>query len=391
MISRLYKVAFFCTLIFGFSIHSICAQEIVIPKRWKIHPIDQIYKDDTLTVRVFGDLMMHSAQIENAARSNGTYDFSSYFTHVQKYLNDSDLNIGNLEFTLGGKPYTGYPAFSAPDEYVREITDCGFDVFLTANNHICDKRSAGMERTLRIYRELAETDSITFTGTAASQEEFEKTTPLIIVRKGVRLALINATYGTNTSGEKAWPKTNYLHNKKMLKASLEKARQMADLVIVFPHWGEEYKLRHNANQEADARWFAENGADIIIGAHPHVVQDTGSITVSDDKAICGTKTIPVAYSLGNAISNMSAANTQIELMATLKIVRKHNGTIRVLPLEYTYLWSSRPGGYGSHYTILPVKDQIGKSSDWMGKWEYDKMISTYNRVLKETGVKDTEN
>jgi poly-gamma-glutamate synthesis protein (capsule biosynthesis protein) len=364
------------------------AQEISTPVFWQFPAFQDQVKNDTLTIRIFGDLMMHQNQIDDAKRTDGTYDFSSYFTHIQKYLDNSDLNIGNLEFTLGGKPYTGYPAFSAPDEYARHITDCGFNVFLTANNHICDKYSAGMTRTLKIYRELAQSDSIVFTGTAGNQKEFEETTPLIIVRKGIRIAIINATYGTNIGSEKPWPKTNYLRDKKMLKDALIKAKENADIVVVFPHWGDEYFLTHNSRQESEAKWFAENGADIIIGAHPHVVQDAGVIEVKDTTASDGIKKVPVVYSLGNAISNMSAENTQIELMATLKITKNKDGEIKHLPLEFTYLWSSRPGGYCNHYTMLPVKDQIGKSNEWIGKWEYDKMMTTYNRVKQATKIKE---
>lgn len=383
---KLYRTLILCLL--TFLTGEVLAQEIIIPERWQIPAVKPPIKEDTLTIRIFGDLMMHENQITDAARPDGTYDFSSYFTHIQKFLDDSDLNIGNLEFTLGGKPYTGYPAFSAPDEYARHITNSGFNVFLTANNHIYDKGNAGVERTLQIYRELAQTDNIVFTGTAGSQEEFENTTPLFIVRKGVRLAIINATYGTNIGLSKTWPRTNYLRDKKMLKEALTKARSKADIVIVLPHWGEEYILTHNSRQESEAKWLAENGADIIIGAHPHVVQDAGEIEVCDSTASDGTRKVPVVYSLGNAISNMSAANTQIELMATLKIVKNNYGDIRQLPLEFTYIWSSRPGGYGKHYTMLPVKDQIGKSDEWIGKWEYDKMISTYNRVKAATKIKE---
>ena len=224
---RLYRT--YLISIFTFLAASVYAQEIIIPERWQIKPVSPIYQEDTLTIRIFGDLMMHEAQIKDAARANGTYDFSSYFTHIQKFLDNSDLNIGNMEFTLAGKPYTGYPAFSAPDEYARHITDCGFNVFLTANNHICDKYSAGMARTLKIYREYAQKDSIVFTGTAGNQEEFERTTPLIIVRKGIRMAIINATYGTNIGSEKPWPKTNYLRDKKMLKEAPFSANHFASL------------------------------------------------------------------------------------------------------------------------------------------------------------------
>ena len=325
--------------------------------------------------------MMHSQQISAAATKEGSYNFDEYFTHIQKFLNNSDLNIANLEFTLAGKPFTGYPAFSAPDEYAMHISKCGFNVFLTANNHICDKASYGMSRTLDIYRNLKQEHDIQFTGTASNQEEYQQTTPLIIECKGVKIAIINATYGTNLKGEKAWPKTNYLNDRKALLQALQVAEEQADITLVLPHWGEEYKLRHNSTQKATAQWLVENGADVIIGSHPHVIQDAETIRFDE-------KEVQVAYSLGNAISNMSAQNTQAELMATLKIVRHINNTITILPLEFTYLWSSRPGGYSKSYTILPIKEFLERRQEWLGEWEYEKMKATYQRVAEITGIKE---
>ena len=150
-----------------------------------------------------------------------------------------------------------------------------------------------------------------------------------------------------------------------------------DYVIALPHWGSEYELQHSDNQEKTARWLIAEGADLIVGAHPHVVQDCQTIE--------GT---PVAYSLGNAVSNMSAANTQVELMATVRIVRHGNGDLEMLPLEFTYLWCSRPGGYCSSYTVLPIKEFIARRSEWQGYCDYDKMVSSYRRVMEETGIKD---
>ena len=112
---------------------------------------------------------------------------------------------------------------------------------------------------------------------------------------------------------------------------------------------------------------------LLIGAHPHVVQDT--VTIGNT---------PVAYSLGNAVSNMSAANTQLELMATIRIVRQENGDLTALPMELDYLWCSRPGGFREEYTVIPVKDYIGRPEEWHGRYDYDKMKSTYDRVRKVT-------
>ena len=371
-----------------FLVLSLCqgalAQSIIVPETAKADSAESIENtstEDTLTIRVFGDMMMHTQQINTAYKSDGSYNFDTYFTHVQKFLDSSDINIANMEFTLAGKPYSGYPAFSAPDEYAHKIAQCGFDVFLAANNHICDKYSKGLIRTLDIYRELASTHGIYFTGAAGDEAELERTNPLIIENKGIKIAIINATYGTNLACEKKWPQTNYLNNKAMLARALEVAEERADITIALPHWGEEYVLHHNSNQKAMAQWLIENGADIIIGSHPHVVQDAESIEYKDN-------TVPVVYSLGNAISNMSAANTQIGLMATIKIVRQSDNTHQILPIEFTYLWSSRPGGYCNSYTILPVKDFLDTKEDWVGEWEYEKMKTTYNRVVEKTGIKE---
>ena len=357
------------------------AQSIRTPEITPASEFGAISKDDTLTIRILGDMMMHQQQITAAATKEDSYDFSSYFTHIQKYLDSSDLNIANMEFTLAGRPHTGYPAFSAPDEYARYIAGCGIDIFLTANNHIYDKASKGLSRTLDIYRELRKSTGVLFTGSASDQTEFEQTTPLMIEVRGIKIALVNATYGTNLGNDRHWPKTNYLNNRAMLEKALKVAETQADMTIVLPHWGEEYQLWHSHEQEEKAKWLAKNGADIIIGSHPHVAQDAETIIIDDRK-------VPVAYSLGNAISNMSAANTQIGLMATIKIIRKINGSIEALPLEFTYLWCSRPGGYCKSYTVLPVTEFLGSREEWHGKWEYDKRAATYIRVAEKTGIKE---
>jgi poly-gamma-glutamate synthesis protein (capsule biosynthesis protein) len=131
---------------------------------WEIKPL---YKCDTLTISITGDIMMHSMQIEKALKADGTYGFSSYFRHIEDQIKDADIAIGNMEFTLGGKPYAGYPAFSAPDSYAEYLAGTGFDVFLLANNHIFDKGASGARRTLELYRMLEESNGIKTTGLAS--------------------------------------------------------------------------------------------------------------------------------------------------------------------------------------------------------------------------------
>ncbi len=331
-------------------------------------------KPDTLTIRFLGDIMMHTKQIEASQRPDGTYNFDSYFKFIRDKIEEADIAVANMEFTLAGKPYSGYPCFSAPDGFETYLADCGFDVFLAANNHIFDKGTKGAVRTLEKYRELEKEYGIRFTGIAGDEEEMAGNTPLFVNSKGVSIAIVNFTYGTNAGLSSAWPKTNYESERTRITEALTKA-QKADFVIALPHWGTEYVLQHSDRQRATAEWLVNNGADIVIGSHPHVVQDRESI-----------EGVTVVYSLGNAVSNMSATNTQLELMATLKLVSRSDGGIEALPLELDYLWCSRPGGYDNTYTVIPVKEFMDRSSKWSNPADHWKMVDTYNRVSKATGI-----
>lgn len=348
----------------------IYAQEIMIKADLdNVHPI---FRQDTLEICFMGDMMMHAEQLKTALRKDGSYDFSTYFRLIEDRIKDADIAVANMEYTLAGEPYAGYPCFSAPDSYAHYLADCGFDVFLAANNHILDKGSEGAARTADIYRKLEQEKGIRFTGLASDEEERQNRYPLFIRRKGICVSMVNFTYGTNLGYTAHWPKTNYMGNRTEILNALDDS-QKADIVIALPHWGPEYILTHSESQEKTAGWLIDNGADIIIGGHPHVVQDTTSID--------GT---PVIYSLGNAISNMSAANTQLGLMAILKIVRHWNGDITMLKPELTWLWCSRPGGYADGYFVIPVEDYLGRKDEWKGAWDYDKMKTTYERVRKAT-------
>ena len=376
-----------CALLMTAAGSIVTAQELTMPERWKRSLLHArpLFNPDTLTIRVLGDVMMHSAQISKAHKGGSDYDFSSYFSLIEDQIKEADIAIANMEFTLAGEPYSGYPCFSAPDAFADYLADCGFDIFLTANNHIFDKGAKGAQRTIEIYRQLEADNGIRFTGLAADENELKKNNPLIIKAKGIKLAMLNATYGTNLGSGALWPKTNYLASKTEMESALSKAEDAdADMTIVFPHWGTEYVLKHSARQEETALWLAEKGADMIIGAHPHVIQDFQVLDTHGK----GGRRVPVAYSLGNAVSNMSAKDTQLELMATIRIVLHGNGDVETLPIEFTYLWCSRPGGYNDSYTVVPVADFIGRKDEWLGPWEYDKMVNTYIYVKEQTEIED---
>lgn len=260
-----------------------------------------------------GDMMQHKAQIESAYRDSQSYRYDDCFTEIHNLVEEADYAVCNLEAPLGGSPYTGYPSFSAPDEFAEAISETGFDLCLTANNHCMDKGKRGLIRTL----DALDSMNIRHIGTYRNQAERDSLYPAIENINGISTVFLNYTYGTNGNYIPAPCIVNLIDTVQM-KTDLEKARQLApDCIIVCIHWGEEYKLQQNSEQETLAAWLISHGADHIIGAHPHVIQPVEMIKESPEKHADHL----VAYSLGNFISNMSARNTDTGLLLELNLAR----------------------------------------------------------------------
>ena len=325
---------------------------------------------DTLTLTIIGDIMLHSRQME--------YPYGPFLAGIAPRLREADFAIGNMEFTLAGEPYSGYPAFSAPDGYAEYAAECGIDIFLTANNHILDKGLKGLTRTLDTYKEMESSWNVRFTGSAVDNDDKCGRYPLMVRKKGFNIALLNFTYGTNAGGlSESWPATFRMRREDIAGAIERAEEKMADFIIALPHWGNEYELRHSKSQMEMAKWLVSNGVDVIVGSHPHVVQDS-----------CLIEGKPVFFSVGNAVSNMSAANTQLGLTVTLKFFRDGNGDKRMLEPEVTYNWCSLPGRLCDNYSTVEVKDFLDFMERWMNESDYYKMKRTYTYVRETTGVSD---
>lgn len=340
---------------------------------------------DTLRIFVIGDVMMHQAQIDA--------DYEPFFRYIRPEMEKADICIANMEFSLGGEPYSGYPAFSAPDAFARYVKDCGVDVFLIANNHITDRGMAGLRRTVSFYR-----DSLQIPYAGVDDE------PLMLVRKGIRLGLVNFTYGTNNRLKTREPHISLMREEGIHNAVDSARRAGADFLIALPHWGEEYVLTHSQQQEKFARFLVDEGVDAVIGAHPHVVQDTAHIqrpafqnTASIADFACPEQKrkapVPVIYSLGNAVSNMSAVNTRLSLAVTLQFVidrTRVNGSgvssggsglqLRMLEPQLRWMWCTLPGRLTHSYATIFVDEWLGRREQWRIPSDYDNMVATLRRV-----------
>jgi poly-gamma-glutamate synthesis protein (capsule biosynthesis protein) len=309
-------------------------------------------KDDNstaITLLFAGDIMGHDTQIEGAfIDSIKGYNYEPTFRYITDYFQSADLVVGNLEVTLAGPPYKGYPQFSSPDELAVAAKAAGIDVMVTANNHALDRGSKGMIRTMNML------DSFNFAhaGIYRSDEDRTLRYPLILEVKGARLALLNYTYGTN--GLKVQPPliVNRIDTAQIRKDVAKAKLAEPDYIICAIHWGKEYERTENIKQKKLARFMLNQGVDAIIGSHPHVVQPVKLLDCSPDDS---TKNCPVVYSMGNFVSNQRAQYKDGGIIAELHLSKDSLG-VAFDSISYLPYWVYREKRSDEKYTfyVVPV-------------------------------------
>lgn len=314
-----------------------------------IQPVqaDSIFK---LSMLFAGDVMMHSPQLDAAYNStDGQYYFDNSFRFVKPLVSNYDLAIANLETTLPGDNFSGYPQFGSPDNLAKSLADAGFDILATANNHSVDKGDKGIQRTIDIVEHYGMQHVGTYKDTVNRENEH----PLILVRNGIKIALLNYTYGTN--GLKV--NKPYIVNPidtALIHSDIKHARYFKpDFVIVYFHWGNEYQRQPSPDQRRIAEFTFENGADLIIGAHPHVIQPVEEITY---KRAGKKRTGVVFWSLGNYISNQRNQYQDGGIMAHIELVKNtKKGETTVANYAYIPAWVNKSSRTTSKdYFVLPA-------------------------------------
>lgn len=314
---------------------------------------------DTITYIFAGDIMGHMPQIKAAYVLQGdSFNFRPSYQFIKPYINDADLAVGNLEVPLAGKPYSGYPNFSSPEALVEGPLYAGFDVLLMANNHAADKNAIGIKKTIDILNKKSK-----YTGAFLNQTQRDSVYPLIVNVKGLKTAILNCTYDTNNNIVPQPFIVNLIDTAQIRQDVLTAKQKGAEFIIITIHWGTEYKTNSNKEQEMLASFFAKIGIDLVIGSHPHVVENFDYAYKPDS-----TK-VPVFYSLGNMISNQTKRNTNGGILAKISVSAK---THEILKSEYIpfYVHKGVMNGLYQYYLIPttqyvqnPDRFKIGSKAD----------------------------
>lgn len=342
-------------------------------------PATPAFEEYDISFMAVGDNLMHMGIVNTGKQSDGTYNYDFLFRPLSEFLALADVKVINQETILGGNSlgFSGYPRFNSPTQVGDAIANAGFNVVLHATNHAADKNKAGIVNCLEYWKQHPEVT------VAGIHDENDFSIPVITI-KDVTFAILNYTYGPNAG---TIPKS-YRNNLNLLCAYNESNGQIdfttlnprviediqsmdkdVDYVVVFPHWGTEYQSVPSSYQEEFAREMTEAGADIIIGAHPHMPQPVEWIeSENGNKSLC-------YYSLGNYVSTQKKGLCMLEEMAWISIHVTENGSsintekTGVIPMV-------------CHYTSGPVRlEQVYLLEDYSEKKAKTHGIRNYGGVI----------
>ena len=363
------------------------------PKEVQVSTPPQPVLEKTIVISAVGDIMMHSTQIKAGYHATqNSYDFSPFFTKISPFLKMSDFVIGNLETTLGKNPsqYGGYPRFNSPAALAHNLKEAGFDLLTTANNHCMDKGIQGLFDTLQYLDEA----KLLHTGTSRNQEE--QNTILTTDIQGVKTAFLSYTYGTNGLNPPSDfdYAVNYI-NEQQIALDIKKARnEGAKLVFLCLHFGQEYHDKPSNEQTKLSQFLLEEGADIILGYHPHVLQPATIYYKQEEVLQNTTKNIEtekkkkfIIYSLGNLISDQIGYKRKSSIILNLHFgINSESENPYFKEATYIPIWTHRYINNGkTNFEVVPIEPVLdviktGTKTNFTAK-EIENLEQSWERTI----------
>ena len=345
-------------------------------------PQEKTVLSPSITISAVGDIMAHQSNLNNAYNpKTRTYDFSGFLEYVSPYLSKSDLTIGNFETVTAGPSsgYTSFPKFNTPDAILTALSNAGFDVLSTANNHCLDRGINGLTRTIK---KITENKMINVGSSVDGKNKY-----ITKEVNGIKVSILSYSYAFNgnESNLNSKQKSTYLSplNETQIKKDIGAVKaQGTDAVIVIIHWGTEYQRTPNTSQTSLSKKMLTWGADIILGSHPHVVQKSEIVKIDGKNKF-------VIYSMGNFISGYRRTDTakrpnkvytEDGVIVQLKLEKDPKGGVILKNADYIPTWVDK--NYVNNrpvFKIIPIPEPNIKES----------YITNKNRELVKQSYKNT--
>ncbi len=335
----------------------------------------------SVNIKMIGDVLLHEKVVESGLTPDGKYNFDHLFANVKDEIEGADIAIVNQEVILGGSELglTGYPSFNGPFEVGDAIASAGFDLVLHGTNHALDKGARAVVNCCVFWR--TKHPDISFIGISDSTDDANN----ICIKEvnGIRIAFINYTYGTNgIQLPEGYPHAVTYLDSDTIFSDITYAEENADFTVVLPHWGTEYVHEPDSNQRYWAELFAQYGADLVIGTHPHVTEPVEVIG-----------SMPVFYSIGNFVNSTAQtgagiADRMVGAIADVTLTLGDDGNVYIENYGVIPTVTHLSEGYGnittyklSDYTAELAESNLIKASDPAFSLEYCKDLN--NKIFGE--------
>jgi len=347
----------------------------------------------TARVVANGDILIHDALYYTAKKEDGSYDFNPFFEYVKPWIEGADLAIGDFEGTISDRsPLGGYPLFNAPVQIADTMKEVGYDVVDLAHNHILDTGLYGLKYTDKVFKDRG-LDTV---GVHADKKRSEDRI-LIKEVNGIKIAILAYAYGYNgmDANLTAEDRNNYLSDldEEKMKEEIQRAEKEADVTVVMPQMGVEYKLEPTEEQKALYHKMIEWGADVVFGGHPHVIEPAETIEKDGDKKF-------IIYSMGNFISDQRLERlgnkwTERGLLMDVTFEKDKDKTIVKTVKAHPTLVYSKPNNRVMNgqelydYKIMVLEDFIegGKHRDKLDEKMKDKVDASYKEIMELVDLK----
>ncbi len=337
---------------------------------------EPVFEEYDITLMALGDNLMHMGIVNTGRLEDGTYDYTFLFENISEFLAAADIKVTNQETIFAGNElgFSGFPKFNSPTQVGDAIANAGFNVVLHATNHAADQGLAGIEYCASFWEQYPE---VLMTGISGDATD-SRISYLTI--EDITFAILNYTYGPNMEilpfnlmghlnmlcdYDANTGRISFTTLNPQVTEDILEAKENADVVVVFPHWGTEYQSTPSMYQRKFAEEMTEAGADLIIGAHPHVPQPIEWVTAENgNRALC-------YYSLGNYVSTQKQIECMLEGMAWVTFhvtetdVYIAEANTGVLPLVCHY-----KSGPVRLVGVYPLEDYTEEMALKHGIWNY---------------------
>ena len=346
----------------------------------------------TARVVANGDILIHDALYYTAKKDDGSYDFNPFFEYVKPWIEGADLAIGDFEGTISDRsPLGGYPLFNAPVQIADTMKDVGYDVVDLAHNHILDTGLYGLKYTDKVFKERG-LDTV---GVHADKNRSEDKI-LIKEVNGIKIAILAYAYGYNgmDANLTTQERNNHLSDldEEKMKEEIQRAEKEADVTVVMPQMGVEYKMEPTEEQKALYHKMIEWGADVVFGGHPHVIEPAETVEKDGDKKF-------IIYSMGNFVSNQRMERMENKwperglLMDVTFEKANDKTTVKTVKAHPTLVYSKLNGrninGIPLYdYKIMVLEDFIngGKLRDKLDDKMKEKVDVSYKEIMEHVNL-----